>query len=153
VQLLGEDFLRLGRQHAREGRYLPLDLTGVEDEPVDRNERRQAGEQRQQDRVGDAARDEKEVLLRDFAPGAPENVLPAWQNRITRAVVRQRDLFGRWSNRWTVIRTSNAYVFTDPKAAEAGRFPATSENPPGTQNQDLSRYTQLTREPENLRDR
>ena len=153
MQLLGEDFLRLGRQHTREGRYLPLDLTGVEDEPVDRNERRQAGEQRQQDRVGDAARDEKVVLLRDFAPGAPENVLPAWQNRITRAVVRQRDLFGRWSNRWTVIRTSNAYVFTDPKAAEAGRFPATSENPPGTQNQDLSRYTQLTREPENLRDR
>ena len=34
-----------------------------------------------------------------------------WQNRITRAVVRQRDLFGRWSQRWTVIRTSNAYVF------------------------------------------
>jgi hypothetical protein len=30
----------------------------------------------------------------------------SWQNRITRAVVRQRDLFGRWSNRWTVIRTS-----------------------------------------------
>ena len=38
-----------------------------------------------------------------------------WQNRITRALVRQRDLFGRWSNRWTVIRTSNAYVFRDPQ--------------------------------------
>ena len=24
-----------------------------------------------------------------------------WQNRITRAVVRQRDLFGRWTQRWT----------------------------------------------------
>jgi hypothetical protein len=23
------------------------------------------------------------------------------QNHITRALVRQRDLFGRWSNRWT----------------------------------------------------
>ena len=43
-----------------------------------------------------------------------------WQNRITRAVVRQRDLFGRWSNRWTVIRTHNAYVFQDPQAELAG---------------------------------
>jgi helix-turn-helix protein len=63
-----------------------------------------------------------------------------WQNRITRAVVRQRDLFGRWSNRWTVIRTSNAYVFSDPKAAENGQFRATSENPPGTPNQEIPRY-------------
>ena len=63
-----------------------------------------------------------------------------WQNRITRAVVRQRDLFGRWSNHWTVIRTSNAYVFRDPKAAEAGHFPATSENPPGTPNQEIPGY-------------
>jgi hypothetical protein len=39
----------------------------------------------------------------------------SWQNRITRALVCQRDLFGRWSNRWTVIRTSNAYVFTSDK--------------------------------------
>jgi hypothetical protein len=62
-----------------------------------------------------------------------------WQNRITRAVVRQRDLFGRWSNRWTVIRTSNAYVFRDPMA-ENSHFRAASENPTGTQNQDISRY-------------
>ena len=40
----------------------------------------------------------------------------SWQNRITRAVVRQRDLFGRWAHRWTVIRTCNAYVFSDPAA-------------------------------------
>lgn len=73
-----------------------------------------------------------------------------WQNRITRAVVRQRDLFGRWSNRWTVIRTSNAYVFSDPKLAENGRFRATSENPTGTQNQDISRYTLTLREPERI---
>ena len=64
----------------------------------------------------------------------------SWQNRITRAVVRQRDLFGRWSNRWTVIRTSNAYVFTDPKVAEICHFRARSENPTGTPNQDISRY-------------
>jgi hypothetical protein len=63
----------------------------------------------------------------------------SWQNRITRAVVRQRDLFGRWSNRWTVIRTSNAYVFRDPMA-ENSHFRAASENPTGTQNQDISRY-------------
>ena len=63
-----------------------------------------------------------------------------WQNRITRAVVRQRDLFGRWASRWTVIRTSNAYVFRDPKAAEAGHFPAASENPTGTPNQEIPGY-------------
>jgi hypothetical protein len=39
-------------------------------------------------------------------------------------------------NRWTVIRTSNAYVFTDPKAAEIGHFRSKSENPTGTPNQD-----------------
>ena len=64
-----------------------------------------------------------------------------WQNRITRAVVRQRDLFGRWSNRWTVIRTSNAYVFTRPESGgSSAGFRAKSENPTGTPNQDISRY-------------
>jgi hypothetical protein len=60
-----------------------------------------------------------------------------WQNRITRALVRQRDLFGRWSNRWTVIRTSNAYVFRDPQQPLAGVPAAQSENRGGTQTQDL----------------
>ena len=60
-----------------------------------------------------------------------------WQNRITRAVVRQRDLFGRWSNRWTVIRTSNAYVFRDPQPQLAGVPAAKSENPTGTLNQEI----------------
>ena len=64
----------------------------------------------------------------------------SWQNRITRAVVRQRDLFGRWSQRWTVIRTSNAYVFRDPKAAETAGFSAECKNPPGTPNQESLRY-------------
>jgi hypothetical protein len=62
----------------------------------------------------------------------------SWQQRITRAVVRQRDLWGRWSNRWTVIRTSNAYVFRDPQQPLAGVLAAKSENPTGTQNQDVS---------------
>ena len=62
----------------------------------------------------------------------------SWQNRITRAVVRQRDLFGHWSHRWTVIRTSNAYVFRDPHPQFAGVSAAKSENPTGTQNQELN---------------
>jgi Helix-turn-helix domain len=61
-----------------------------------------------------------------------------WQNRITRALVRQRDLFGRWSNRWTVIRTSNAYAFRDPQPQLAGVPAAKSENPTGTRNQGLN---------------
>jgi helix-turn-helix protein len=60
-----------------------------------------------------------------------------WQNRITRAVVRQRDLFGRWSNRWTVIRTSNAYAFRDPQQSFAGVSAAKSEKLARTQDQDV----------------
>ena len=45
-----------------------------------------------------------------------------WQNRITRIQVRERDLFGQWASRWRVIRTSNAYVFSDPKPQLAGVF-------------------------------
>ena len=63
-----------------------------------------------------------------------------WQNRITRAVVRQRDLFGRWTQRWTVIRTSNAYVFRDPKVAVSAGFSAECKNPPGTPNQEIPGY-------------
>jgi len=61
----------------------------------------------------------------------------SWQNRITRALVRQRDLWGGWSNRWTVIRTSNAYTFRDPQPQLAGVPAAKSENQAGTQNQDV----------------
>jgi hypothetical protein len=61
-----------------------------------------------------------------------------WQNRITRALVRQRDLFGRWSTRWTVIRISNAYIFRDPMPQLDGVPAAKSENPTGTQNQELN---------------
>ena len=44
-----------------------------------------------------------------------------WQNRITRAVVRQRDLFGRWSHRWTVIRTVQRLRVPRPAAAACRR--------------------------------
>jgi Helix-turn-helix domain len=61
-----------------------------------------------------------------------------WQNRITRIRERCRDLFGREGWRWRVIRTSNAYVFTDPKVAVSASFASKSENPTGTHNQDLN---------------
>ena len=55
-----------------------------------------------------------------------------WQNRITRILVRERDLFGQWASRWRVIRTSNAYVFSDPKPQLIGVPASESENPLGT---------------------
>ena len=60
-----------------------------------------------------------------------------WQNRIARIQVRERDLFGRWASRWRVIRTSNAYVFRDPQQRPAGVPASKSENPSGTQNQEV----------------
>jgi len=46
------------------------------------------------------------------------------------------DLFGRISWRWRVIRTSNAYVFCDPKPQLGGVPASKSEIPTGTQVQD-----------------
>jgi len=60
-----------------------------------------------------------------------------WQNRITRILVRERDLFGQWAARWQVIRTSNAYAFRDPKPQLAGVPGCKSENPTGTPNQEV----------------
>ena len=60
-----------------------------------------------------------------------------WQNRITRIHVRERDLFGRWASHWRVIRTSNAYVFRDPQQRPEGVLASKSENPTGTQNQEV----------------
>jgi hypothetical protein len=45
-----------------------------------------------------------------------------WQNRITYILERERDLFGRRASRRQVIRTSNAYVFRDPKPGLAHSF-------------------------------
>jgi hypothetical protein len=69
-----------------------------------------------------------------------------WVNRITRIQVRERDLFGKWTNRWQVIRTSNAYVFRDPRPATEGRFSSKSENPTGTRNQEIQTLTLDQRE-------
>jgi hypothetical protein len=59
-----------------------------------------------------------------------------WQHRITRILVRERDLFGQWAGRWRVIRTSNAYVFRDPKPGLSRGFPCKSGNLTGTGNQE-----------------
>jgi hypothetical protein len=44
---------------------------------------------------------------------------------------------GRWASRWRVIRTSNAYVFRDPQQRLEGVPASKSENPLGTQNQEV----------------
>src|SRR5690242_21634655 len=59
-----------------------------------------------------------------------------WQHRITRIRERCTDLFGRISWRWRVIRTSNAYVFRDPKCADCHQLSSKSENQAGTQDQE-----------------
>src|ERR1700729_3065437 len=60
-----------------------------------------------------------------------------WHNRITRILVRERDLFGHCANRWRVIRISNACVFSDPKPQHSGVSACKSENPIGTLNQEV----------------
>jgi len=60
-----------------------------------------------------------------------------WQHRITRIRERCADLFGRVTWRWRMIRTSNAYVFRDPNPQLAGVPASKSENPTGTQDQDI----------------
>jgi hypothetical protein len=63
-----------------------------------------------------------------------------WQHRIARIQVRELDLFGHWTSRWRVIRTSNAYVFRDPQRPLAGVPGCECKNPPGTLDQDVSTY-------------
>ena len=48
----------------------------------------------------------------------------SWVNRVG---TRERDLFGYWTTTWRVLRTSNAYVFHDPKAAERQGRPSNTE--------------------------
>jgi hypothetical protein len=61
-----------------------------------------------------------------------------WQNRITRIHERCRDLFSHDGWRWRVIRTSNTYVFRDPKPELSGVPASKSENPTGTPDQGSS---------------
>jgi hypothetical protein len=77
-----------------------------------------------------------------------------WQHRITRIRERCRDLFGHDGWRWRVIRTSNAYVFCDPKPRLAGVFASKSENPTGTQDQEhLDPVEASPRDPNSLLER
>jgi hypothetical protein len=61
----------------------------------------------------------------------------SWQHRIARIRERCTDLFGRVTWRWRTIRTSNAYLFRDPKPQLAGVPASKSENRCGTQDQDI----------------
>lgn len=60
-----------------------------------------------------------------------------WQNRITRVRERCADLFGRDGWRWRVIRTSNAYQFTDPKPGRPALPASKSDCRTGTGNQEF----------------
>lgn len=62
----------------------------------------------------------------------------SWQHRITRIRERCTDLFGCHSWRWRVIRTSNAYAFSDPLQRPAGVPASEFRNPTGTLNQGSS---------------
>jgi hypothetical protein len=66
----------------------------------------------------------------------------SWQHRITRIRERCTDLFGREGWRWRVIRTSNAYQFIDPQVDRNRGIPSECKNPPGTQDQDVSKPLQ-----------
>ncbi len=62
--------------------------------------------------------------------------LMTWVNRIKRVRERCADLLGADGWRWRVMRTSNAYEFRDPGAADRPD-PSKSENQARTANQDL----------------
>jgi Helix-turn-helix domain len=61
----------------------------------------------------------------------------SWVHRITRIRVRERDLFGGWATSWRVVRTSNAYVFSDPKTAAPQGNPSKSKFYAGPPDRDL----------------
>src|SRR4051794_5437766 len=62
----------------------------------------------------------------------------SWQNRIVRIRERCQDLFGANGWRWRVIRTSNAYIFRDPKQRPNPPEASKSETGMGTLNQESS---------------
>jgi hypothetical protein len=76
-----------------------------------------------------------------------------WVQRIKRIRERCSDLLGDGGWRWRVIRTSNAYSFDDPvaaerKPAETAGFSSKSEKPTETRNQSLNKLkSSATRAP------
>jgi hypothetical protein len=70
----------------------------------------------------------------------------SWVNRIVRVRIRECDLFGQWMTTRRVLRTSNAYVFHDPKAAERSKTEIRSGLPDGNKNQPVAAgYPQAAR--------
>jgi hypothetical protein len=61
----------------------------------------------------------------------------SWQHRIIRTRERCTDLFGREGWEWRVHRRSNAYAFCDPQQHTERPSTYKSENPSGTQDQDI----------------
>jgi hypothetical protein len=62
----------------------------------------------------------------------------SWVNRIVRVRIRERDLWGQWTTTWRVLRTSNAYVFQDPKVAERSKTEIRSGPPDPSKNLPLA---------------
>jgi Helix-turn-helix domain len=60
-----------------------------------------------------------------------------WVQRVKRVRERCSDLLGANGWRWRVLRTSNAYAFTDPSPASDRPNSSKSEKPTGTPNQDF----------------
>jgi hypothetical protein len=60
-----------------------------------------------------------------------------WVQRIKRVRERCSDLLGDHGWRWRVLRTSNAYAFTDPSPATDWPNSSKSEKPTGTPNQEF----------------
>jgi hypothetical protein len=81
----------------------------------------------------------------------------SWVNRIVRVRIRERDLFGHWAATWRVLRTSNAYVFRDPKAAERSKTEIQSGSPDDNKNQPVAAHCSQPAhhelDPSNLLDR
>ena len=83
------------------------------------------------DRAGCARSTVNEALKALEAAG-----VMTWVNRIVRVRERCADLLGQNGTRWRVIRTSNGYVFNDPKGAADRGFSSKSDFPSGTSIQD-----------------
>jgi len=85
--------------------------------------------------VAKCARSSVAVALKELEDAG----ILTWVNRIARIRRQERDLFGHLVSVWQVIRTSNAYRFTDPLEREPGRRVwCKSENRTGPQNRDLN---------------
>ena len=70
----------------------------------------------------------------------------SWVQRIKRVREPCPDLLGDQGWRWRVLRTSNAYVFTDPSPAGARPNSSKSEKETGTPNQEFFSSTRADRE-------